>query len=132
MGQQQLLLLVLGIVIVGLAVVVGIQAFDESNTQAVADALTMDGIRVVTAAKAWKDKPASFGGGADESNWANFTLADVSLASPYVTTNGSCTIGTAASNATLQVTCTSTDPAKVARVSIAFANDAITTVIDPS
>jgi Tfp pilus assembly ATPase PilU len=34
MGQQQLLLLVLGIVIVGLAVVVGIQAFSENQKQA--------------------------------------------------------------------------------------------------
>ena len=34
MGQQQLLLLVLGIVIVGLAVVVGIQAFGENQKKA--------------------------------------------------------------------------------------------------
>lgn len=52
MVQQQLLLLVLGIVIVGLAVVVGIQAFDDSAAQAEADALTMDAMQIATAAKA--------------------------------------------------------------------------------
>ena len=41
MGQQQLLLLVLGIVIVGLAVVVGIQAFSENQRKANADAMTI-------------------------------------------------------------------------------------------
>jgi len=63
MGQQQLLLLVLGIVIVGLAVVVGIQAFDSSQQQAEVDAITMDMFRILSDAKAWTEKPAAFGGG---------------------------------------------------------------------
>ena len=66
MGQQQLLLLVLGIVIVGLAVVVGIQAFSENKKKANADALVNDAIRIASDAQAWKLKPAAFGGGADE------------------------------------------------------------------
>ena len=45
MGQQQLLLLVLGIVIVGLAVVVGIQAFSENQKQSNADMMVNDAIR---------------------------------------------------------------------------------------
>jgi hypothetical protein len=65
MGQQQLLLLVLGIVIVGLAVVVGIQAFGENQKKANADALVNDGVRIASDAQAWKLKPAAFGGGAD-------------------------------------------------------------------
>ena len=39
MGQQQLLLLVLGIVIVGLSVVLGINAFSENRIKASADAV---------------------------------------------------------------------------------------------
>ena len=62
MGQQQLLLLVLGIVIVGLAVVVGIQAFSENQKKANADALVMTGMRIATEAQAWLRKPAAFGG----------------------------------------------------------------------
>ena len=53
MGQQQLLLLVLGIVIVGLAVVVGIQAFGENQRKANNDALINDGIRIASDAQAW-------------------------------------------------------------------------------
>ena len=63
MGQQQLLLLVLGIVIVGLAVVVGIQAFGENQSKANADALINDGIRIASDAQAWALKPTAFGGG---------------------------------------------------------------------
>ena len=48
MGQQQLLLLVLGIVIVGLAVVVGIQAFSENQKKANADATVNDAIRIAS------------------------------------------------------------------------------------
>ena len=63
MGQQQLLLLVLGIVIVGLAVVVGIQAFGENQKKANSDAMTNDVIRIVSDAQAWNLKPTAFGGG---------------------------------------------------------------------
>ncbi|QXD15231.1 hypothetical protein GQ464_017810 [Rhodocaloribacter litoris] len=74
MGQQQLLLLVLGIVIVGLAVVVGIQAFSENQKKANADALVNDAIRIASDAQAWKLKPAAFGGGADATNWTGLTF----------------------------------------------------------
>ena len=65
MGQQQLLLLVLGIVIVGLAVVVGIQAFGENQKKANSDALVNDAVRIASDAQAWKLKPKAFGGGGD-------------------------------------------------------------------
>jgi hypothetical protein len=74
MGQQQLLLLVLGIVIVGLAVVVGIQAFGENQKKANADALVNDAIRIASDAQAWKLKPAAFGGGASATNWTGLTF----------------------------------------------------------
>ncbi len=63
MGQQQLLLLVLGIVIVGLAVVVGIQAFGENQKKSNQDALVNDGVRFASDAQAWALKPEAFGGG---------------------------------------------------------------------
>ena len=62
MGQQQLLLLVLGIVIVGLAVVVGIQAFSENQKKANADALLLTAMRIATDAQAWLQKPEALGG----------------------------------------------------------------------
>ena len=74
MGQQQLLLLVLGIVIVGLAVVVGIQAFSENQKKANADAIVNDAIRIASDAQAWKLKPAAFGGGATAVEWTGLTF----------------------------------------------------------
>ena len=62
MGQQQLLLLVLGIVIVGLAVVVGINAFSENRTKSNADALVTDALRIASDVQAWALKPGQFGG----------------------------------------------------------------------
>ena len=67
MGQQQLLLLVLGIVIVGLAVVVGIQAFGENQKKANADALVNDGVRIAADTQVWALKPTAFGGGCQTS-----------------------------------------------------------------
>ena len=63
MGQQQLLLLVLGIVIVGLAVVAGIQAFAENQRKANADGLEMTSIRLAVQAQAWLRSPIMWGGG---------------------------------------------------------------------
>lgn len=68
MGQQQLLLLVLGIVIVGLAVVVGIQAFSENQKKANADALVMTAMRIASDAQSWLRKPSQFGGASLDTN----------------------------------------------------------------
>lgn len=77
MGQQQLLLLVLGTVIVGLAVVVGIDAFSENRKKSNADALVNDAVRLASDAQAWRLKPAAFGGGADDDDFTNLTLEDL-------------------------------------------------------
>jgi len=67
MGQQQLLLLVLGMVIVGIAVVAGIQAFSEGKAKADRDAAISDAMRLISDIQAWELKPTAFGGGgADE------------------------------------------------------------------
>ena len=63
MAQQQLLLLVLGIVVVGLAVVIGITMFDTNLTKSQADALVSDALRIASDAQAWATKPVQAGGG---------------------------------------------------------------------
>ena len=63
MGQQQLLLLVLATVIVGLATVAGIQAFDENQSQATQDALVQRGTNIAVDLKAEFNKPPELGGG---------------------------------------------------------------------
>lgn len=80
MGQQQLLLLVLGIVIVGLAVVVGIQAFSENQKQANADQMVNDAIRIASDAQAWKLKPKAFGGGSSATNWTGLSFGQMGYA----------------------------------------------------
>jgi len=110
MGQQQLLLLVLGIVIVGLAVVVGIQAFGENQKKANSDALVNDGVRIASDAQAWKLKPAAFGGGADATDWAGLTFEQLGYelggngcdAAEYGNLNGCFAMD--ASTATLSIT----------------------------
>ena len=64
MGQQQLLLLVLGIVMVGLAVVAGLQAYSHNRVKSNGDQLVVDGIRIATDAQAWYQKGTAYGGGA--------------------------------------------------------------------
>jgi len=62
MGQQQLLLLVLSTVIVGLATVAGIQAFDEGRSQAAGDALSQKAAEVAADIKGVSEKPEQLGG----------------------------------------------------------------------
>lgn len=95
MGQQQLLLLVLGIVIVGLAVVVGIQAFSENQKKANADSLVNDGIRLASDAQAWSLKPEAFGGpsSTEDLGDADFSALGVGTGTTgYSNTNGNFTI----------------------------------------
>jgi hypothetical protein len=62
MGQQQLLLLVLSTVIVGLATVAGIQAFSENQAQAQEDALVQRSINIGNDVLAAHNEPSQFGG----------------------------------------------------------------------
>ncbi|WP_412068148.1 hypothetical protein [Rubrivirga sp. IMCC43871] len=77
MGQQQLLLLVLGIVIVGLAVVVGIQAFSENQQKANLDAMVNDGVRIASDLQAWSLKPQAFGGPTSDEGISDGLFADL-------------------------------------------------------
>lgn len=90
MGQQQLILLVLATIIVGIAIVVGIDAFTVNKTRANADALTQDLVRMASDAQAWKQTPAPFGGQDEQydNDPDNFTDLN-SLAQLGYTTSGS-------------------------------------------
>jgi len=77
MGQQQLLLLVLGIVIVGLAVVIGIQAFDENQTNSTTDAMNNEIVRIASDIQTWSLKPQAFGGPVGETGFEEVTFSDL-------------------------------------------------------
>ena len=64
MGQQQLLLIVLGTIIVGVAVVVGINMFTTGAINAERDALLQEVNNIASSAAAYWRKPAALGGGA--------------------------------------------------------------------
>ena len=75
MGQQQLLLLVLATVIVGLATVAGIQAFDQGKSQAANDALTQRAVSIASDIQAQANKPSQLGGLPKPGN-SNYGSAD--------------------------------------------------------
>ena len=64
MGQQQLLLIVLGVIIVGIAVVVGINVFTASSAEANRNAVIADLTTLASMAQQHYRKPAAMGGGA--------------------------------------------------------------------
>ncbi len=78
MGQQQLLLLVLGIVIVGIAILVGINAYSENSVKSNWDSLLQDALRMASDAQVWKIKPELLGGSPDstKSNEDDFSEAE--------------------------------------------------------
>jgi len=63
MGQQQLLLIVLGVIIVGVAIVLGIILFRQNSIDQKRDLLINEGINVCNNAIAYFRKPRTYGGG---------------------------------------------------------------------
>ena len=63
MGQQQLLLIVLGVIIVGVAIVVGINMFSKGAVNAESDRLVQEVNAVGSQAAAFWRKPVQMGGG---------------------------------------------------------------------
>ena len=107
MGQQQLLLLVLGIVIVGLAVVVGINAFSENRTKSNADAMVTDALRIASDIQAWALKPAQFGGKPSGANINTVSFAAIGYPnsdSKYTNVNGEYDIASALNSGCSSIT----------------------------
>ena len=63
MGQQQLLLIILGVIVVGIAVVVGITMFQDNAISANRDAVTNDLVNLGARAQQFYRRPHSLGGG---------------------------------------------------------------------
>ena len=72
MGQQQLLLIVLGVIIVGIAVVVGINVFTASSASANSDAVVSDCTNLASMAQQYYRKPEALGGGGN--SFADWTI----------------------------------------------------------
>ncbi len=63
MGQQQLLLIVLGVIIVGIAVVVGINLFNANAETSTQDSIVSQGTNIGAMAQQYYKKPVAMGGG---------------------------------------------------------------------
>jgi len=76
MGQQQLLLIVLGVIIVGIAIVVGINLFNANAEESTKDTIVSEGTNLGAMAQQYYKKPTAMGGGGN--SFAGFVPAKVS------------------------------------------------------
>jgi hypothetical protein len=76
MGQQQLLLIVLGVIVVGIAVVVGINLFQANAESSTQDSMVSQGQALGALAQQFFKKPTAMGGGGN--TFASFGTDDVS------------------------------------------------------
>ncbi|MGD1006463.1 MAG: hypothetical protein ABR980_04435 [Ignavibacteriaceae bacterium] len=102
MGQQQLLLIVLGVIIVGIAIVVGINLFNANSISSNRDGVISDLNNLAALAHQYYSKPTSMAGGG--SSYVGYTIP-TTLSS---NANGSYTIATAGSATGITFTGTGT------------------------
>jgi hypothetical protein len=95
MGQQQLLLIVLGVIIVGIAITVGINLFTANAASANRDAVTADLISLASSSQIFYRRPVVLAGGGR--TFTGWTIP------PRLATNanGSYTVTVAAQSITL-------------------------------
>ena len=130
MGQQQLLLIALGVILVGVAVVLGIQYFQVGAEQGAKDELVAHCITIGSNAQQWFSKPVSMDGGG-----LSFTGFDTyytnNMGKLHESTNGAYTVGVTATSATITGT-----PAAALNyawtVSCRVTSDSITTAVVPN
>ena len=117
MGQQQLLLIILGVIIVGIAIAVGVAQFGAHSTQANKDGVTSSVVNISANAYQFKIRPTSMGGGGGV--YTGYTVPSKMAADD----NGTYALGTVAAqscqikgtstiNTAWVATCTSNDTGK--------------------
>jgi hypothetical protein len=87
MGQQQLLLIVLGVIVVGIAVVVGINLFNANAVSSNRDGVVSDLNNLGAMAQQFYKKPTSMGGGGNTfTGWVLAAELDTTANGNYVAT----------------------------------------------
>lgn len=84
MGQQQLLLVILVTIIVGIATVVAINTFSSAADSANVDAVRQDIASIAASAQGYYIKPEMLGGGGQD--FANITFRDIAFAADSLNT----------------------------------------------
>jgi len=72
MGQQQLLLIILGVIVVGLAIAVGITMFGANSAESNKDSVTSSLVNIAADAHQYKLRPKILGGG--RPSYQNYTI----------------------------------------------------------
>ncbi|MCX6143652.1 MAG: hypothetical protein NTZ35_10550 [Ignavibacteriales bacterium] len=72
MGQQQLLLIILGVIIVGIAIAVGLSLFTAQSIQSNRDAIINDLNNLAAQAYQYRIRPTSMGGG--QGDYSSFVI----------------------------------------------------------
>jgi len=113
MGQQQLLLIILGVIIVGIAIAVGLSLFSAQSVQSNKDAMINDLNNIAAHAYQFRIRPASMGGGQGAYTGTNTYSIPAKMATnengTYVATpsaNSITIVATSAANSSNQITVT--------------------------
>jgi hypothetical protein len=102
MGQQQLLLIVLGVIVVGIAVVVGINLFNANAVSSNRDGVVSDLNNLGAMAQQHYKKPLAMGGGGNDFTQGGPNLTGWEIPSQLDTTaNGTYTATVAAAQVTI-------------------------------
>ena len=92
MGQQQLLLIILGVIIVGIAIAVGLSLFTSQSIQSNKDAMINDVNNLAANAYQFRIRPSSMGGGGGTfANWAIPVRMSSNENATYTESGGSAT-----------------------------------------
>jgi hypothetical protein len=92
MGQQQLLLIVLGVIVVGIAIAAGMGLFSASKESSIKDELVAQNMAIAASAQQYYVKPASMAGG--NQSFAGYGSGSAVLGKLAYTTNGTYAVGT--------------------------------------
>lgn len=92
MGQQQLLLIILGVIVVGIAVAVGITMFSDNAVSANRDAVSNDLVNLAARAQQYYRRPTALGGGGND--FKGLTLEKLTNMKNGQNANGTYTVGT--------------------------------------
>jgi hypothetical protein len=82
MGQQQLLLILLGTILAGMAAYAGVQYFNTQNSDAFRDRCRLEALQMCNDADQYKLKPKALGGGGG--SYTGFTLTKFYVDEPDV------------------------------------------------
>lgn len=101
MGQTQILMIIMAVVIVGIAVAVGISQLGQQSLDANKEAITNDCMTAISKAQMWYKKPTSMGGGGND--FSSLTNAKAGITTS--TANGAINLNP---DSATQITCTGT------------------------